>query len=155
MPSAPSWAPSSSVVSAAAEAEDFGQYNVEYLDISDSSFANIGGSVIDVYRGGRDESTFGPFVSFAGNALSDVGLAVTNGSGASMNLHGVQIARVSGNAVAASAPLRVIHTVGTPDTAITGNSFTDTPAMILEEINYEGEHRALLSDNAFAESMAE
>ncbi len=141
------------VVSAAAETEDFGQYNVEYLDISGSSFANIGGAIADVYRGGRDESTFGPFVNFSGNSLANVGTAVTNGSGASLNLHGVQIAEVSDNAVALSSPFRIVHTVGTPDTALTDNTFVGTPEFILEELNYDGPHRAELSGNVFEEGL--
>ncbi|WP_298468780.1 polysaccharide lyase 6 family protein [uncultured Erythrobacter sp.] len=139
------------VISAAAETEDFGQYNVEYLDIVDSNFANVGGPIADVYRGGRDESTFGPFVRFSGNQIAEAGKAATNGSGASLNLHGVQIADVSRNMVALSAPFRVVHTVGTPKTAITGNQFVGTPGFALEELNYDGEHRAVLADNIFAE----
>ncbi len=137
------------VVSAAAETEDFGQYNVEYLDITNSNFANVGGAIADVYRGGRDESTFGPFVNISGNNLVNVGKAVTNGSSAAVNLHGVQIADVARNAVDGSAPFRVVHTVGTPKTAITQNAFSDTPQLVLEELNFEGDHRAKLAGNIF------
>lgn len=143
------------VVSAAAETEDFGQYNVEYLDIVDSKFANVGGPIADVYRGGRDESTFGPFVSFSGNQIAGVGLAATNGSGASLNLHGVQIAKIERNQTAGSAPFRVVHTVGTPKTTISGNQFAGTPNFVLEELNYEGDHRAELSGNTFAGDESE
>ena len=135
------------VISAAAETEDYGQYNVEYLDMTGNSFSEVGGPIADIYRGGRDESTFGPYVRIAGNSLADVGLAVTNRSGASINLHGVQTARLEQNTVAGSAPLRVVHTVGTPQTAITANVFAGTPEMVLEELNFPGEHRAVLTDN--------
>ncbi|MEM7689542.1 MAG: polysaccharide lyase 6 family protein [Pseudomonadota bacterium] len=137
------------IVSAAAETEDYGQYNVEYLDITDSSFANIGGPLADIYRGGRDESTFGPYVTIARNELTNVGLAATNGTGASIHLHGVQIAALQGNRVTASVPFRVAHTVGTPKTQITNNQFANTDAPLLEELNFDGEHRAQLSDNVF------
>lgn len=132
---------SGTVIAAASETEDFGQYNVEYLDIVESSFSNIGGPIASVYRGGTDESTFGPFVTISGNALANVGKASTNGSGAAMHLHGVQTAVISGNAVAGSAPLRIVHTVGTPVTSIIGNSFSDTPAPVFEELVFEGEPR--------------
>lgn len=135
------------VVSAAAETEDYGQYNVEYLDIRDSSFANVGGPIADIYRGGRDESTFGPFVSISNNALADVGKAPTNGTGAAIHLHGVQIANVSDNAVAQSAPLRVVHTVGTPKTTIVGNSFAETPAPVYEELIFDGPARVETARN--------
>ena len=144
-----------SIVSAAAETEDYGQYNVEYLDIVGSNFLNIGGPVADIYRGGRDESTFGPFVIVTGNNLFNIGLAPTNGSGASVHLHGVQIADVSRNNVAQSAPFRVVHTVGTPRSQILDNNFADTSAIVLEELNYEGEHRAVVRGNQFAEETAE
>ena len=139
-----------SIVSAAAETEDFGQYNVEYLKILDSNFAGIGGPIANIYRGGRDESTFGPYVNILRNNLSDVGLAATNGTGGSMHLHGVQVAEIAENNVASSAPLRVVHTVGTPSTTISDNQFADTPDMLLEELNYDGPHRASLSGNVFA-----
>jgi poly(beta-D-mannuronate) lyase len=135
------------VVSAAAETEDFGQYNVEYLDIIDSSFAKIGGPIADIYRGGSDESTFGPFANISGNALTGVGKAATNGSGASINLHGVQTARVSRNALAKSAPVRVVHTVGTPITSITENSYVETAEPVLLERVFEGEPRVEMAGN--------
>ncbi len=137
------------IVSAASETEDFGQYNVEYLDILDSQFAEIGGPIADVYRGGRDESTFGPFVRIEGNQLAEVGLAATNTDGASINLHGVQTASLARNQVAESAPFRVVHTVGTPRTTISDNAFAETPALTLEELNFDGPHRAKLSGNTF------
>ncbi len=139
-----------SIVSAASETEDFGQYNVEFLDILDSQFAEIGGPIADVYRGGRDESTFGPFVRIEGNQLAEVGLAATNMDKASVNLHGVQTASLARNQIAESAPFRVVHTVGTPKTMISDNAFAETPALVLEELNFDGSHRAVLSGNSFA-----
>lgn len=137
------------VVSAASETEDFGQYNVEYLDILDSIFADIGGPIADVYRGGTDESTFGPFVTITGNALTQVGVASSNTNGAAINLHGVQTARIARNTVAQSGPLRIVHTVGTPSTSVTGNTFSATPSPEFEELVFEGEPRVELSDNTF------
>lgn len=138
---------SGTVVSAAAETEDYGQYNVEYLDITDSSFANIGGPIADIYRGGRDESTFGPYVNVRGNALAAIGKAPTNGSSASLNLHGVQNARIANNAFAQSAPLRVVHTVGTPQTAVIENVFAETERPQFVELVFEGEPRVMATGN--------
>jgi len=146
---------SGTIVFAAAETEDYGQYNVEYLAITDSSFSRVGGPVADIYRGGTDESTFGPNVTIAGNALDNVGLATTNGTRGSIRLHGVQIAGIEANAVSGSAPFRVVHTVGTPRTVITDNAFASTAPPILEELNFDGENRALLSGNVFADGGAE
>ena len=138
---------SGTVVSAAAETEDYGQYNVDHLEIVNSSFANIGGPIADIYRGGTDESTFGPFVEISGNALTAVGKAATNGSGASINLHGVQTVKIARNAVSQSAPVRVVHTVGVPNTSISGNSFAETGRPILLELVFEGGFRAAMAQN--------
>jgi poly(beta-D-mannuronate) lyase len=143
------------IVSAAAETEDYGQYNVEYLDITENEFARIGGPIADIYRGGRDESTFGPNVTIVRNAFDDVGVAATNANGGSIHLHGVQIAVIEQNAVRASAPFRVIHTVGTPATRISANAFTATDGLLLEELVFDGENRALVFDNVFTDGEAQ
>ena len=49
-----------------------------------------------------------------------------------------------------SAPFRIVHTVGTPVTALMDNQFADTPGFLLEELNYDGPHRAAQSGNVFA-----
>ncbi|MEL7188951.1 MAG: polysaccharide lyase 6 family protein [Pseudomonadota bacterium] len=143
------------VISAAAETEDYGQYNVEYLDLIGNSFTNVGEPIANIYRGGRDESTFGPNVRILDNTIVGSGKAATNALGASINLHGVQIAKISGNEVSGSAPFRIVHTVGTPETAITSNRFVDTTEIVLEELIFDGEHRAQLDDNLFAESVSD
>lgn len=136
---------SGAVVAADTETDDYGRYNVEYLDIVDNQFANVGGPIANVYRGGTDESTFGPFVTISGNTIASVGKT----TGASVHLHGVQTAKVSRNAFAASAPIRIAHTVGTPLTMIEGNTFAGTPAPEVKELNYDGADRVQKSGNTF------
>lgn len=135
------------VVSAAAESEDFGQYNVEYLDITGSTFENVGGSAAVVYRGGTDESTFGPFVTVRQNSFVNVGKARTGGFSGALVLHGVQNTAVVSNSFDRSAGLKIVHTVGEPDTRVTGNTFDQTPAPVVEELNYDGAPRAEMSGN--------
>jgi poly(beta-D-mannuronate) lyase len=45
------------------ENDDRGRYNAEYITIDNCKFIDMMGSAIDVYRGGNDESTLGPFVT--------------------------------------------------------------------------------------------
>ena len=45
------------------ENDDRGRYNAEYITISGCTFVDMMGSAIDIYRGGNDESTLGPFVT--------------------------------------------------------------------------------------------
>lgn len=142
---------SGTIVSASSEADDQGRYNVEYLDIRESIFTNLTGPVAEVYRGGRDESTFGPHVFITASAFENVG----SGAGMSVDLHGAQRTRIEENAFVSSAPIGITHTVGTPSTAIARNAFADTPAPELVELNYPGEPRVDMADNAFADGASE
>ncbi len=140
---------SGSIVLAAAETEDYGQYNVEYLDVSNSNFKDIGAELFNVYRGGRDESTFGPHFTATNSNFVNVGRSKNNMSGASMVLHGVQHADISNNNFLDAAPIKVTHTVGRPQTRISGNKSKNMLEPVLEELNYQGAHRAILSNNQF------
>jgi poly(beta-D-mannuronate) lyase len=46
-----------------AEKDDQGVYNAEYTLISNCTFTNLLSAAINIYRGGNDESTLGPFVN--------------------------------------------------------------------------------------------
>ncbi|RAJ32979.1 chondroitinase-B domain-containing protein [Pedobacter cryoconitis] len=46
-----------------AEKDDKGIYNAEYTLITNCVFTNVMGTAINIYRGGNDESTLGPFVN--------------------------------------------------------------------------------------------
>lgn len=137
------------VVSAASEADDSGQYNVEYLDISESSFARIQGPIADVYRGGHDESTFGPIVTITGNVLSDVGRESAAAIASSIRLHGVQTARIERNTISSSGPMLIEHTVGKPATIVAGNHFSATLPPVYKELVYKGKPRVRESGNTF------
>ncbi|TCC91089.1 chondroitinase-B domain-containing protein [Pedobacter hiemivivus] len=45
------------------EKDDKGMYNAEYNVVKNCTFTNLLGSAINIYRGGNDESTLGPFVN--------------------------------------------------------------------------------------------
>ena len=142
---------SGTIVSAAAEGDDQGRYNVEYLDIRESVFRNLTGPVAEVYRGGRDESTFGPHVNIEQSVVENAGA----GAGLSVDLHGVQRTLIAENVFQGSAPIGITHTVGTPGTAIVRNVFDDTPAPKIVELIYSGEPRVEMADNAFVEGAGE
>ena len=133
------------VIRADAETEDFGQYGAEYIRIDTSSFTRIGTGALDIYRGGRDESTFGPHIYIANSEFTDVG-----SGGSAMLLHGAQDTRITGNSFTGSGPLHIIHTVGTPETVIADNSFDNADAILAEELNYPGEPRIVMSGNTMA-----
>ena len=115
------------------ETDDLGIYNGEYVSITGSTFKDIEGVVADIYRGGTDESTFGPHFELRGSALDSVGHGLRNKSAASVRLHGVQATDLFDNVFADSQPVRVIHTVGDPVTRLGGNRFEATPAPIIHD----------------------
>lgn len=53
---------SGSGIDLSAEKDDKGTYNAEYTLITNCVFTNLLGTAINIYRGGNDESTLGPFV---------------------------------------------------------------------------------------------
>ncbi len=145
---------SGSIIQAAAETEDYGQYNAEYVSISESNFKDIGGEAFNIYRGGRDESTFGPHFSLSESNFLNVGKGGNNASGAALVLHGVQHSDIQKSNFANSAPIKIVHTVGRPQTRVAENMFSATPAPIVEELIWAGEPRVQMTDNVMSDELA-
>lgn len=120
------------VVAAAAETDDGGTYNAEQVQIVDSRFARVGGAVVDLYRGGSDESTFGPAIEVSGSQFEQVG----RDGDAALRLHGVQYAKLANNQFRDSAPVRFTHSVGTPVLLSAGNQ-SDRSAFLVSDITAE------------------
>ncbi len=133
---------SGKVIAAHSETGDKGWYNVERVAIGDSRFREVG-QIADIFRGGRDESTFGPQFRMTGSTVANSGTA----AGASISLSGVQVAEIADNIFTDSAPIRVTHSVGTPRTRIVDNRFSNTPAPVIRELYYRGPQRAELAGN--------
>jgi poly(beta-D-mannuronate) lyase len=108
------------------EPEDLGIYNVENVTIRNSTFRDVQGAVANIYRGGTDESTFGPIVTVEGNSFANTGLGRRNKSGASLIFHGVQKLNISNSTWDKSAPLELFLTNGEPITVIENVVMKDT-----------------------------
>ena len=108
------------------EKDDLGIYNVEVLNFENNTFSDVQGALALIYRGGTDESTFGPKVTITKNVLTNVGLGKRNKRKASLFLHGVQKTQIRNNEFHASAPVKIEHTVGEPQTSYSGNTFKNT-----------------------------
>ncbi len=113
------------------EGDDLGIYSGEYISIWNTNFRDIGGAVADIYRGGTDESTFGPHLELRTSSLYSVGNSKRNKAAASIRLFGVQATNIHDNVFVNSQPIRVTHTVGDPVTRIEHNRFDGTPAPIV------------------------
>ena len=117
------------------ETDDLGIYNGESVVVADSEFREVGGALLNIYRGGTDESTFGPTAILKGSLLDQVGNSSRNKTGASISLHGVQYVEIRDNDFRGSQPIRIQETVGEPITRVYGNQFTDTAATEIVEFS--------------------
>jgi poly(beta-D-mannuronate) lyase len=125
------------------EVEDLGIYNVEYVLVNNSQFADVQGAIANIYRGGTDESTFGPFVRFNNNEILNSGNGQRNKIGSSVYLHGVQNTLVENCTWKDSAPFQLHLTNGEPITIIknctlenSGKILANNNGFIAENIRY-------------------
>ena len=119
------------IVALNAEVDDLGIYNSEYVTVRDSRFTDVDGALLNIYRGGTDESTFGPHVTVRGNTLGNVGNGKRNKTDAAVFLHGAQMVSIKDNELRGSRPIRVLETVGEPIVAVEGNRLVETPPAVL------------------------
>ena len=119
------------------ETDDLGRYNVEYVTITNSTFTDVQGAVANIYRGGTDESTFGPIVTIDGNTFTNAGLGSRNKSGASLKFHGVQRLNISNSTWKGSSPLDLYLTNGEPITVIEDVVMQDTPPIKANRDEYK------------------
>jgi poly(beta-D-mannuronate) lyase len=130
---------SGTIVAAAAETTKLGHYPIERIVITDSRFAGVG-RIADVVRLGTDESTFGPSFTMTGST-------VTGGGTPAVTLSGVQSTTIARNGFDRAGGIEIAHSVGAPDTMITGNRFAGTPAPKIASLYRQGTPRVTLSDN--------
>jgi poly(beta-D-mannuronate) lyase len=88
---------SGDAISLAAEKQDDGRYNAEYVEVKNCAFYKVLGYAVDLYRGGSDESTTGPAIVVDHCVLEDVN---NKERGAGMRLFGVQNATVKNTSFA-------------------------------------------------------
>ncbi|MEM1134352.1 MAG: chondroitinase-B domain-containing protein [Bacteroidota bacterium] len=118
------------ILSMARETDDLGMYNVERLIISESRFEKIGGMVAYIYRGGTDESTFGPIVRLKNSEFIEVGNDKRNKAAASLKFHGVQNLLITDCKWKKSAPLNLHLTNGEPISNIHNCTFENTGEIV-------------------------
>lgn len=127
--------------------DDAGRYNAEYLTIKDSDFVDVTGAIASYYRGGTDESTFGPHFELTNSVVKNSGFGKRNKADAIIGLHGVQVSLIDGNRIVDSETIRINHTVGEPVTRISNNQFVNTEMPVIHELNSIKENTALIENN--------
>lgn len=78
------------------EKEDKGYYNAEKIIIRNNNFSNQTGVLLNIYRGGNDESTLGPQLTFMQNNISSCNTA---DSIPLIHLTGVQVSNILSNRI--------------------------------------------------------
>ncbi|NQE62707.1 polysaccharide lyase 6 family protein [Caulobacter sp. RHG1] len=115
-----------SVIAGHTETADLGTYNAEVVEVVDSVFRDVTGPVLDLYRGGTDESTFGPRLTLTGSTFERSGL----GEAGALKLYGVQRTEARGNRFVDSGAPSFFRRVGYPVLVWSGNRFQGTPDLI-------------------------
>ncbi|RDY60196.1 chondroitinase-B domain-containing protein [Flagellimonas nanhaiensis] len=114
---------SGNVIALDKETDDIGIYNAEYVILKNNVFNGVGGAVLRLHRGGKDESTFGPFLQMAHNVLDNVGHDKRNKYGAAVSLYGVQEIDIKNNIFDNSKGINMHLVVGEPIVKVANNNF--------------------------------
>ena len=76
------------------ETENKGYYNAEKIWIGHNYFHALNGTLLNIYRGGNDESTLGPNLGFSHNKISDCKIKAGEPL---ITLTGVQVSNIFSN----------------------------------------------------------
>lgn len=96
------------------ETDDVGIYNVEFLTLHNNSFTNIQGAVVSLHRGGKDESTFGPFLDVDHCTFKNIGFGSRNKYDAAIQLYGVQDIQIKNSIFENTKDIKMHLVVGEP-----------------------------------------
>ncbi|WP_179339314.1 polysaccharide lyase 6 family protein [Winogradskyella ludwigii] len=105
------------------ETDDIGAYNVEYLIMKNNTVTDLQGAALRLYRGGKDESTFGPFLEVDHNVFNNVGFGKKNKYGVAMSLYGVQVNDIQNNNFTNTKGLNMHLVVGEPIVNVVNNNY--------------------------------
>ena len=105
------------------ETDDIGAYNVEYMIMKNNIVTDLQGAALRLYRGGRDESTFGPFLEVDHNVFNNVGFGKKNKYGVAMSLYGVQVNDIQNNNFNNTKGLNMHLVVGEPIVNVVNNNY--------------------------------
>lgn len=122
------------------EVEDLGIYNVENVKIINSTFTEVKHEIANVYRGGTDESTFGPIITISNVAINNSGKGKRNKVAAVFRFHGVQKLLIDQVKIEDSQGIDLFMTNGEPITKISNVAFVNAAGLSTN-------HRGYLAEN--------
>jgi poly(beta-D-mannuronate) lyase len=115
----------------AAETNDRGDYNVEFLSINQCKFTTVKRDVINYYRGGYDESTIGGNLNITGNTFTQCGSNQSNGI--LLNHWGIVNVDISGNHFTNNPVKLVAQLWGAKNNTHSDNTFSNSGKLIVEQ----------------------
>ena len=122
------------------EVEDLGIYNVENVKIINSTFTDVRHEIANVYRGGTDESTFGPIIAMSNVQIKNSGKGKRNQVGAVLKFHGVQKLRVDQVSIEDSQGIDLFMTNGEPITKLSNIAFINSGGLVTNHDGFESEN---------------
>ena len=84
---------------------------------------DVQGAALRLYRGGKDESTFGPFLAIDHNVFDNVGHGSKNKYETAISLYGVQVNEIENNIFNNSKGITMHLVVGEPIVNVINNNF--------------------------------
>ncbi len=111
------------------EDEDLGIYNVENVKIINSTFTDVKHEIANVYRGGTDESTFGPIMTIKDVEIINSGKGARNKTDAVLRFHGVQKLNVDNVNISDSKGMDLFMTNGEPIIQLSNITFTNSDGL--------------------------
>jgi len=100
------------------ETDNRGYYNAEKISFTNNEFSESKGALLSVYRGGTDESTLGPKLTFAKNKLADC--TTMDSTNALIQLTGVQQTAITSNLFTNCNPSYTKNAASSSTTGVTG-----------------------------------
>ncbi|MRI00503.1 DUF4957 domain-containing protein [Kriegella sp. EG-1] len=123
------------------ETDDIGAYNVEYFLMKNNTFTDLQGAALRLYRGGKDESTFGPFLEIDHNVFDNVGHGKKNKYQSTISLYGVQETDIRDNIFQNSKAINMHLVVGEPIVKVRNNTLSNT-----EKLKVTGDQEYLVEN---------
>jgi poly(beta-D-mannuronate) lyase len=118
-------------LSLAAENDDLGEYNAEFVYITNSKFDGIEKAVLDYYRGGYDESTIGGNLVFDNNTVTNSGKFEE--SGLLIKNRGIVNLSIANNAFKSNAVKVIAVLWGEKDQKPVDNTIKDSGEFKIEQ----------------------
>ncbi len=122
---------SGNIMSLDKEIGENGIFNAEFVILKNNVFSNIEGAILNLVRDGRDESTFGPFLTFDHNVIDNVGHGKRNNNKKAITLVGVQNAEIKNSIFKNSKGIQMHLVVGGPIAKVHHNNFFNSEKTII------------------------